>query len=148
MAKTKTIIPIQYEEGACSKVWYNTGLIYTLSTLSGEVFYVGCTTVDIDKRLMGHITEARAQSFEKKQTDKNAKIIELNYEVAITIIDSMILVRWDSAKLRKVESSYIKKYIQDGVRLTNREYKTHIKPLAPTAVGSKLIYSNNQVQSL
>jgi hypothetical protein len=127
--------------------------IYTLSDFSGNVFYVGCTVNPIDLRLQSHLNGARSlnpnTSKYSSNSSKSIKIREMEFNVAITIVDmKWVTSEFDGAdaikKAFELEKEWIKKYIDLGYSLCNREARSRKeKEAIPEFVGQTLI-SNSQ----
>lgn len=105
--------------------------IYTLSDKDGNVFYVGYTTQNIEKRLGAHLAEAKYGPVSGNKR-KNAHIAKLNFQVAATIVDMVLFSgsSWDhiAKKGRKLEKEWIIKYKALGYDLLNRHSITDIPP--------------------
>lgn len=123
-----------------SELYYGYGKVYTLSDKSGNVFYVGCTTGAMNARLSGHISEARANYTNSNKT-KNKIIADSNFDIVATIVE----IKWLTwmfrdiyrcQTLKKLERQYIKKYLDLGYDLCNREAKRKEKLLdTPEFIG-------------
>jgi hypothetical protein len=96
--------------------------IYTLSDESGNVFYVGVTTMRLETRLANHISVAKNnKSYGNKR--KDAHIRKLNYRITATIVDMI----WVTAGVKKdlvhkadnLEKEWIDKYLALGYKLFN-----------------------------
>ena len=93
-------------------------LVYSLSDLNGNLFYVGATGLTLAERLAWHLSEAK-----HKDSPKGRKIISLNYEVTINCIDKKLVtgrVKGEAPhKIRDLEYKWIEKLRNDGVELVN-----------------------------
>jgi GIY-YIG catalytic domain len=100
------------------------GKVYTLADKSGNVFYVGCTTMTVEQRLCQHISEAKRNS-KGTNTRKNLIISKLNYEIVATIVDMVWLTssrsRLSGQRINKIEKKWIEKYVALGYELCNRD---------------------------
>lgn len=101
--------------------------IYTLSDKDGNVFYVGATIQYIEHRFSIHISQAkRCQKGLAKPNRKDNKIISLNFDVFCNVVKSGLLPQNLSVNGLKyyilpIEYKYIKKYMNKGCILYNRE---------------------------
>lgn len=102
--------------------------VYTLSDNNGNVFYVGCTVLDMVTRFRGHLSEAK--NCTSAYNVKSSHIRSLNYKVIATIVE----IKWVTGtcathaqkKLLKDENKWIKTYINLGYKLLNREAKDKV----------------------
>lgn len=91
--------------------------IYTLSDLDGNIFYVGCTERKLSERLSAHISEAKKGRGNK---EKNRIIVELEFKVVITEIDSCPLRnRTDLMRANRREEQWIVRFRENGHTLCN-----------------------------
>lgn len=109
--------------------------IYTISDVNGNVFYVGCTTNSIEARLAGHISEARNTNTYNKlyssKSPKSVRIRELDFKIVITIVHMQWVTSFASMsalkKMARTEKEWIKKYMDLGYSLCNREAIVKVK---------------------
>lgn len=96
--------------------------VYTLSDKDGDVFYVGCTVHELEKRVAAHISEARSGKGNKR---KAARIVQADLEVYATIVE----IKWVTErsavdalmKMASIEKKWISKYMDLGYNLCNKE---------------------------
>jgi hypothetical protein len=93
--------------------------IYTLSDKSGNIFYVGATSQQIEARLKQHLDTARLYG----STAKSLKIREINFQVIATIVDMVYVAGpWSMTPVSKaapIEQTWIEHYRSLGYVLTN-----------------------------
>ena len=145
-----------FKRDKSNRVWYESnytsvfcgyGKIYTLADKVGNVFYVGCTTQNIEVRVGAHISEARVRSRGGKMNRKCARIIELNYEIYATIVDMQYVAYYKQSatdKLYPLEKKWIEKYISLGYNLCNKEAlirERKVKEAIPEFVGQTVVTS-------
>lgn len=94
---------------------YIYGTIYCLKDLQGNIFYVGCTTLPLEKRVQMHIQEAKYDYYRPK----SKKIAELDYKIDAEVLYAGYYT--DKGDLLKDEKKYIIKFLESGSRLLNRE---------------------------
>jgi predicted GIY-YIG superfamily endonuclease len=106
---------IYYDHSSCFCTYVK---IYTLSDKSGNIFYVGCTSKTLEKRLRGHLSD-------KSNIKKNNRIKELNNEVFINLIEEKFVSAekaiYAQKRLAKRELYWINKFIELGYDLCQRE---------------------------
>lgn len=94
---------------------------YIVYFLSGKnktpIFYVGVTSKSLKERLSQHKSDTRNLFC----TNKNEKIIELNYEIEIHEIEihEIYSLRCNKEVAGGVERKYIQKYLKGGYNLVN-----------------------------
>lgn len=110
----------KYKQGAAINIHYVISKIYTLADTKGNVFYVGCTKGMVADRLAGHISEARKS---KIKSAKSTRIIELDFDITATIIDStvetLLCNHFSNKKGQALENVWIQKYLDLGYNLLN-----------------------------
>lgn len=124
--------------------------IYTLSDKNGNVFYVGCTTKPVAFRLSAHIAEARKWKISSNKI-KGQKIAGLNFEIIATVVD----VKWFTYcypkihtwnKVKDWEKGWIKKYMDLGYNLCNREARKKVATAyAPEFVGQTFTTKGDKI---
>lgn len=103
-------------------------VIYVLTDLNGNVFYVGCTIKPLEFRLKLHLSDAKAnRRFTNKV--KNEKIRSLDYKVLIKEVDRILGGGYKGYQInsagRKLEMDWILKYHNSGCQLTNGRELQH-----------------------
>lgn len=102
--------------------------VYGLYDKDGNLFYIGLTTMLIDKRLAQHISDAR-QPYNK--SNKSKHIRALRFKVNISVLDILWLTNsdpyFDLAEARQLERNWIQKFTSDGIALTNSQHNRPIK---------------------
>lgn len=116
-----------YKIGACCNVFIGYARIYTLSDINDNVFYVGCTTQDLQKRLACHLAEAKANT-PKSNSLKNLFIMALDFRVTIRIVEEKFVTGFKAysavTKAKDLELKWVRKFISRGATLcNNREIK-------------------------
>lgn len=96
--------------------------IYALTDFDDNVFYVGCTSMKLRKRLLCHLQEARVTAFYSNNR-KCAKIISLDFNVKIKELDFLIVKAYKKAKApikaKWLEEVWINRFVLNGHELTN-----------------------------
>lgn len=121
-------------DGSYCKFFGAFAKVYTLSDESGNIFYVGCTTSNIQLRTAQHLSEARTNArYGNKK--KNDLIKSLNFKIVVKIVDMLwVTARKSSDTIRQtteLENSWIVKFHSLGYDLCNRR---RIKGLFPQRV--------------
>lgn len=104
-------------------------LIYVLTDMSDNVFYVGCTIQPLETRLVQHFAEAKSKA-NYGNAAKNEKIRSLDFKVKIKEVERVLVSpsRRGSKGYclnrqgHKAENEWILKFHRMGIPLTNREY--------------------------
>jgi uncharacterized protein YbcI len=115
--------------------------IYTLSDNTGnDIFYVGCTRNSVSERLMQHLKDAYSRN------PKSAKIIALNYEVLITVVE--VLESNDKMVIKAAEERWILHYQKKGYTLTNTYVpKKNIEEIVGYTFSSKKLMCYNKLRN-
>lgn len=117
---------MEYKEGTYCPFYGAYGKVYSLSDRNGNVFYVGCTVMPMEKRLLQHISEAKANRKHSNRA-KNKIISDSNFEITATILDIKYVTgryaRNAQRQLCNTEKSWIEKYVSLGYDLCNRDHK-------------------------
>lgn len=99
--------------------------IYALTDFEDNVFYIGCTVRDLNKRLIGHIASSKAYKCWSNNL-KDQKVRSLEFKVKIKKLDSITVKGVDSREACRsaawLESRWIKKYLSNGISLCNCSY--------------------------
>lgn len=101
------------------------GKVYTLSCKNGNVFYVGCTIMDLSLRLRQHISEIQSIKNNPNTTfynrNKADKIVSLDFDIYATIVETINIKQGMTGRvdLRKCEAKWITKCIASGCELVN-----------------------------
>lgn len=132
-------------KGQYSRIFCGYAIIYTLSGPDGVVFYVGCTSQGLDKRLAAHIMQSKKTNSPDK---KCLKIKDLGYLISIKQIDSVYITgarpKFALPEAYSKEKEWIAKYFLSGHPLTNRFptsriYKKGTTMLVPRKSGYEII---------
>ena len=111
--------------GQFSNLYAAFAKIYGLCDIDGNVFYVGCTTIDPFIRLSGHLCEASGKGIWRNK--KIDKIKSLNHKVSIKILEIIWITgpRYQEAikAAHQLETQWMKKLIDEGADLTNKQRK-------------------------
>jgi hypothetical protein len=117
---------MEYKEGTYCPFYGAYGKIYSLSDINGNVFYIGCTVLPLEKRLSQHVSEAKANRKGTNQT-KNKIISDSGFEITATILEIKYVTARKAITAQKslcnVEKQWIEKYIALGYDLCNRDHK-------------------------
>lgn len=99
--------------------------IYTLRDKDNNVFYVGCTTGSLQKRLAHHLSSARSGN--NYNSSKSAMIRSLNFLVRIEISQALWVAGNTRHRASKdlwiLERKWIDRYRDLGHTLCNDEYR-------------------------
>lgn len=94
--------------------------VYTLSDEFQNVFYVGCTSLPMEKRLSTHISNAK---YGRGNKAKNEKISSLGYKVFINSVEFITTKRMKRYQIQRVtketELIWIYVFHKRGFQLTN-----------------------------
>lgn len=122
-------------------------LIYTLSDTTGNVFYVGCTTQNIETRLSGHISEAKKGFY--RFGPKGKMIRGLNFNVVATVVHIEKINKVSPVKVREdaklIEAGWIAKYISLGFELVNKEGRVKAATERENYIGKTVIVDNGKI---
>ena len=98
--------------------------LYVLRTKdTKDVFYIGCTTATIEKRLKQHYKEAYDIEDKRYNTKKNNTIRNIGKKnIQIILIVSLEMTKDDALNLEEICISYARRYRH---KLTNTRLYTH-----------------------
>lgn len=104
--------------------------VYTLSDMQDNVFYIGVTMhEDVDIRFRSHISSAVMQR-RVSEKEKNDKIVSLNFQIKINVIERVWVVADDNSIRRNDWSKYdlpwIEWYKRWGCILVNKPAKSAV----------------------
>jgi hypothetical protein len=112
-------------KGQHSKFYSIKATVYGLFDFDGNIFYVGLTTIELDKRLGLHLSNSKINGWPyNRVTNPKIKMVRaLKYKVQIKPLEILWLTGRSYHKLmapgRASETKWIHSHLNIGIKLTN-----------------------------